>query len=578
MTELLHKLLICTVSGSVMFGLGTLFNLNFRKNSMSRWYYGIIILSLIMLLVPLEFGGLTPKLINVTVPRGLTEAPLPPPPIGAAADASRISPITVICAVWLTVALVLAARAVIMYFRARRTIKRISRPCEDPNALRICEELRRKLKIRGQIRVMIGSDTQSPLLFGIIRPRIIIPDRDFDSGSLRLIFAHELTHLKHRDLVVKLLGVAAGCVHWFNPVIYPLRKSLNTVCELCCDESVLRTLKLRDNKDYGRLIISVVEDSGPSCAAYSTSMASAKKSMKKRLSRIAQFREITGALKMISVLTAGALTVCSLTAFGLTRAAEILPEEIAPVFEGNAKSVTSKFSAEAPVTPLPSAENELRSNEPENVSEPESDAEAPNAARRENITPDAANDGLNVPQNEVLAENTANEQPSAEQSSEEQSSEEQSSEEQSSEERSSEEPEPQSSNDRATVREAPAAVTAPAPPTAVPTVEAPRPDTVKVPGVSSYVLNLEYGADGKASTPILEAASTAKIGFTLTLPAGSVEIYKCDAYGGAAELIYGDDKSSVTSFKLPVAEGEYFYAVFGKSEIDESNSNTLIIK
>ena len=79
MTELLHKLLICTVSGSIMFGLGTLFNLKFRKSSMSRWYYGIIILSLIMLLVPLEFGGLTPKLINVTVPRRLTEAPLPPP-------------------------------------------------------------------------------------------------------------------------------------------------------------------------------------------------------------------------------------------------------------------------------------------------------------------------------------------------------------------------------------------------------------------------------------------------------------------------------------------------------------------
>ena len=146
---------------------------------------------------------------------------------------------------------------------------------------------------------------------------------------------------------------------------------------------------------------------------------------------------------------------------------------------------------------------------------------------------------------------------------------------QSSAEQLSVEPEPQSSSDRATVREAPAA---PASPTTVPAVEAPRPETVKVPGVSSYVLNLEYGTDGKASTPILEAASTAKIGFTLTARAGAVEIYKCDAYGNAAELIYGDDKSSVTSFKLPVTKGEYFYAVFGKDEIDESNSNTLIIK
>ena len=561
MTELLHKLLICTVSGSIMFGLGTLFNLKFRKSSMSRWYYGIIILSLIMLLVPLEFGGLTPKLINVTVPRGLTEAPLPPPPTGVAADAARISPIAVIFAIWLTVALILADRAVIMYFRARRTIKRISRPCEDPEALRVCEKLRGQLKIRKKVRVMVSGGTQSPLLFGILRPEIIIPDRDFDSESLRLIFAHELTHLKHHDLPVKLPGLAAGCVHWFNPIIYPLRQSLNTVCELCCDESVLRRLKLSDNKDYGRLIISVVEDSGPSYAAYSTSMASAKKSMKKRLSRIAHFKEITGALKMISVLTAGALTVCSLTAFGFTRAAEIMPEEIAPVFEGKGKSVISKFSAEAPATPLPAAETELHSNELQ------PDAETTDAVHMEN----AIQGDANVSQ--AGTENTANEQSFYEPSSEEQLSAEP--EAQSSAEQLSVEPEPQSSSDRATVREAPAA---PAPPTAVPVNEEPRPETIKVPGVSSYVLNLEYGADGKASTPILEAASTAKIGFTLTARAGSVEIYKCDAYGNAAELIYGDDKSSVTSFKLPVAEGEYFYAVFGKDEIDESNSNTLIIK
>ena len=559
MTELLHKLLICTVSGSIMFGLGTLFNLKFRKSSMSRWYYGIIILSLIMLLVPLEFGGLTPKLINVTVPRRLTEAPLPPPPNGAAVGAARISPIAVIFAIWLTVALILAARAVIMYFRARRTIKRISRPCEDPEALRVCEKLRGQLKIRKKVRVMVSGGTQSPLLFGILRPEIIIPDRDFDSESLRLIFAHELTHLKHHDLPVKLLGLAAGCVHWFNPIIYPLRKSLNTVCELCCDESVLRRLKLNDNKDYGRLIISVVEDSGPSYAAYSTSMASAKTSMKKRLSRIAHFKEITGALKMISVLTAGALTVCSLTAFGFTQAAEIMPEEIAPVFEGKGKSVISKFSAEAPATPLPAAEL--------HPDEPGPDAETTDAARVENAAPSDAN------VSQTGTENTANEQSFYEPSSEEQLSAEP--EAQSSAEQLSVEPEPQSSSDRATVREAPAA---PASPTTVPAVEAPRPETVKVPGVSSYVLNLEYGTDGKASTPILEAASTAKIGFTLTARAGAVEIYKCDAYGNAAELIYGDDKSSVTSFKLPVTKGEYFYAVFGKDEIDESNSNTLIIK
>ncbi len=551
MAALLHNILICTVSGSIMFGLGTLFNLRFSKRSMSRWYYGIIILSLIMLLVPLEFGGSLPKLINVSLP---AETATPAPISGAAGGAARSGPslIQIIFTVWTIAASALAVRNIVLYIRASRTIGRISRPCENAEALRICEKLRKELGIRGRVRVMVSAETASPLLFGIIRPRIIIPDRDFDAESLRLIFAHELTHLRHRDLLVKLLGIAAGCVHWFNPLIYPLRRSLNTVCELCCDESVLKKLRLADNKDYGRLIISVVEDGGAGYAAYSTSMASAKNSMKKRLSRIARFKEITGALKMISVLTAAALAVCSMTAFGFTRAAEVVPEEISSVFRPSGGAVVSRFSATARETPAPT---------PTETAAPELTTDETADETRTPSEPEYAADDEPVYDLTDESAETISEEITEPQYGETETGPEYT------------EPVPVHEPEVQTVVVTPAAVTPPPAPTEAPKTA----ETVKVPGVSSYVINLEYDDSGKAATPILEAVSTTKLSFNMTNMISGVEIYACGKNGENARKVYESANGSITSFTLPVTEGECCFAVFTGHDRAPAQTNTLII-
>ena len=97
----------------------------------------------------------------------------------------------------------------------------------------------------------------SPLLFGIFKPMIIIPKNSFTYDELVMIMSHELMHYKHRDLLIKLVASVGVCVHWFNPVSYFLSKSLNSACELCCDESVLDMLDLDDKKEYGLSLIHI---------------------------------------------------------------------------------------------------------------------------------------------------------------------------------------------------------------------------------------------------------------------------------------------------------------------------------
>lgn len=364
-----------------------------------------------------------------------------------------------------------------------------------------------------------------------------------------MVFAHELTHLKHHDLHIKLLGMAVGCLHWFNPLVHIIRRSLNTACEWCCDEAVLRTLKLNDQKDYGRLIISVIEESSIGIAPYSTSMASAKKNIKRRLSKIAGFREVTRLLRTAGIMLAACLSVCSLTVFGFAQAATVLPEEIAPIFESSTpKTVTSRFSAkplptQTPSEPTPPPEaveeyeavpsNEpvtLEATEPQTVPEYENRSDYTYAyAEHEEAYP------TDVPTYEA---------------------------------------EPTSTPIELVLRDALVEPEEPTPPTET---EALISATVKIPSSSAYVLDINYGENGLGFSPVLEAASSGSIRIKPISTLSEINIYKCDIVGNIGECIYSRSRDIYYNINMAVSQGEY-YIITIKDIDPQAAASKLIIE
>lgn len=59
----------------------------------------------------------------------------------------------------------------------------------------------------------------SPMLLGIIKPQIILPQREYTKEGMEYILSHEMTHYKRKDLWVKLLIITARTIHWFNPFV-----------------------------------------------------------------------------------------------------------------------------------------------------------------------------------------------------------------------------------------------------------------------------------------------------------------------------------------------------------------------
>lgn len=123
----------------------------------------------------------------------------------------------------------------------------------------------------------------TPMLVGVLAPRIIIPDIEFMPQQLEYILRHELTHLRRLDMVYKWLAVLVTSLHWFNPLMIVIRREINRAGELACDEAVIKNLSAVEKQAYGETLISMVAEHRCSMGVLSTTMCEEKRTLKERL-------------------------------------------------------------------------------------------------------------------------------------------------------------------------------------------------------------------------------------------------------------------------------------------------------
>ena len=73
-----------------------------------------------------------------------------------------------------------------------------------------------------------------------------------------MVFLHELTHYKRKDLMIKWLSVFVNAVHWFDPLAYMLRANISESCEISCDMEVTKNMDEAEQKLYMKTILELV--------------------------------------------------------------------------------------------------------------------------------------------------------------------------------------------------------------------------------------------------------------------------------------------------------------------------------
>ena len=226
----------------------------------------------------------------------------------------------IIAFIWATISLGFLCFHLIGYFYYQQQVRRGGKRIKAVRVMRQVYELKRELQIRSSVCVVAYSGASSPMMTGFLRPVVILPDVHYDGEKLYFILKHELIHWKRKDVSVKLLLAAANAVHWFNPLIWVMRKEAVIDMELSCDERVTQDAGYAVRKAYTETLLSVIHQQCTRGTMISTQFYGGKQIMKKRFQNIlSKKRKKNGA----AVLACAVLLTVSLgTMIGCSAAQE----------------------------------------------------------------------------------------------------------------------------------------------------------------------------------------------------------------------------------------------------------------
>lgn len=207
--------------------------------------------------------------------------------------------------IWCVGALACVVFFGVAYFRCFREFK-MSLPVDNEYSQKwlIEHPLRRAISIRYSDRIT------APLIFGILKPVILLPKNiDWENTTvLQYVLEHELVHIQHFDAVTKLLFTLAVCIHWFDPLVWVMYILVNRDIELSCDDKVVRRFGLKTRSDYARVLIRMEEaksDFVPLCSNFS------KNAIEERIVAIMKMKKTT----IIPSILACIIVLCTIGAF-----------------------------------------------------------------------------------------------------------------------------------------------------------------------------------------------------------------------------------------------------------------------
>ena len=165
-------------------------------------------------------------------------------------------------------------------------------------------------------RLIISEHAGTPMLIGLFRPTIVLPERNYVNEQLKSILLHELTHMRRKDIVAKWLSLIALSLHWFNPLVWFLRREIDSICELSCDEAVIRDMDSRAKQAYGETLIAAASRDKMPLPVLSTTMCAQKYAIKERLGAIMKSKRHTKPALVVSaiILLTAVLGACTLGA------------------------------------------------------------------------------------------------------------------------------------------------------------------------------------------------------------------------------------------------------------------------
>ena len=298
--EVFKTVILLSVSGAAMILLIMLLKSFTEKRFGAVWQYYIWLAAIAALLCPFRIK------MPVTVPQETSEkiyeavemlervqiksVSLTQPEM--VEQSFSVSAAEVAAFFWITVAILIAAYKIICYGIFKMAVYKNSTP---------------EFK-KGRISIRKSDTFSSPLLIGIVKPVLLIPESLIGKEELDHVLNHELMHYKRCDILYKWLVAFVKCIHWFNPLVYILAKEIDNECEISCDVLLTKEMNADEKKSYMNTVLSLIEQRTRKKFVPFASMAHNKRIIKKRFRMIKDYTVNKLYVRLISA--AAAFVVC----------------------------------------------------------------------------------------------------------------------------------------------------------------------------------------------------------------------------------------------------------------------------
>lgn len=191
----------------------------------------------------------------------------------------------------------------VSYALFRRTVRRWKRDVTRADYAAMLSDTARDLGVSAP-EMIVCEAISTPAVTGLLRPRLLLPHERYDVQELRYILRHELCHLKRRDMLLKLVLLAANAMHWFNPVVYLMLRQADEDIELACDSAATDDLDRAERAAYSRTLLAAVQSSVRALPA-TTCFGGTVERLKRRITNVlgAQKKRGLGVVALVLALT-----------------------------------------------------------------------------------------------------------------------------------------------------------------------------------------------------------------------------------------------------------------------------------
>ena|GEM_PF-519568 len=347
--EAIFSAVLTTSFYATIVGLAVIFIKSILRNQLSpKWHYFIWVVLILKLLIP--FGpesafslfNFIPKVFdsNIIISEGLSEThnnssvilpteneidnnifynmPIEQNVDNRAinkAEKAKANPKIIFSYFWLSGSLFILFWLLYTYLSFYRKLSKRTYNI-DQRIISIFEQCKKRIGVNRKLTLTISNAISTPALFGVINPKIVLTPQiaKLKDREIEYVLLHELAHYRRKDVLVNYILIIFQVVHWFNPVIWYCFKCIREDMEIATDEKVLSILQHTEHKDYGMVLVTILENFQRSMVAPRLlGMADDKKSIERRIRMIkmASFfkskKNITIIIGVVCVLILGGI-------------------------------------------------------------------------------------------------------------------------------------------------------------------------------------------------------------------------------------------------------------------------------